>query len=154
MPNTIHADGNVMQIKTLKPVKLLEIFILSVTCVSFIGGKNDKKINKEVKDIYDCNYDKITFDLNEISDDGTIGPPGGKTILEYEFCIPAKEQYIQEIKKISSEIKFSRGQMGGVRCSKKEILCQGNTLNKNFRTILCNLSKLEYINRISVCYYE
>jgi hypothetical protein len=142
-----------MHNKILKIIKPFWFLIFLVAYISLNGCKNDKEAN-ETKNIYDCRYDKITFDLNKISNSGLIGPPDGQTTLTYEFCIPDKEEYIQEIKKISPEISFARDSSGRIGCSNKEILCLGSTGSKNFRTILCSLSKLEYVERIVPCFFE
>jgi hypothetical protein len=143
-----------MRNKILKTIKPFRLSILLIAYILFTGCKNDKKPTVGIKNIYNCNYDKITFDLNRIPDSGLVGPSDGQVTVTYEFCIPDEKQYIEEIRKISPAIGFMRGSSGRIGCSDKEILCLGSTGSKNFRTTLCDLSKLEYIERIDQCLFE
>jgi hypothetical protein len=35
---------------------------------------------------------KITFDLEQLNENGLYGPPGGLRALHYEFCIPGSRE--------------------------------------------------------------
>jgi hypothetical protein len=91
-----------------------------------------------------CNLEKITFDINEIE----------KVPLDYEFCIPYEDRYLQEIKRIDPEIECYHGSSGRIGCIDSEYLCIGNTGHKDFRNILCKLSILDYIDRIDQTFWE
>ncbi len=97
---------------------------------------------------------KISFDINAIDNDGLVGPPDGKVSLNYEFCIPADNKYINEIRQIDPSVKFHKKSKGRVGCSKMEWLCIGNTEQEYPRLKIHRLSELPYIKRIQRTYFE
>ncbi len=96
---------------------------------------------------------KIPFVLSQLDEDGLYGPEGGKVALDYEFCIPKEEKYLQEARKIDPSLKVqsSRGRIG---CGKDQYLCLGNTHQKNYRDILYGLARLPYVERIEQAFFE
>ena len=97
---------------------------------------------------------KITFDLAAINDAGLRGPPNGLVSVDYEFCIPDKEIYEQEVKKIDSSVRIMYGSKGRIGCKSDQYLCIGNTHQENFREVLRELAKHKYIDRIDECFWE
>lgn len=97
---------------------------------------------------------KIIFDINAIDKDGLIGPPDGKVSLHYEFCIPADNRYINEVRQIDPSVKFHKKSKGRVGCSKAEWLCIGNTEQEHARLKIHRLSELPYIKRIQRTFFE
>lgn len=101
-----------------------------------------------------CREEKITFDIKKINNDGLIGLENGKVSVDYEFCIPYTEESLLEVKKIDSDIRCNHGSSGRIGCTNNEYLCLGNTGSKDFGTILCDLSQLDYIKRIDQNFWE
>lgn len=97
---------------------------------------------------------KIGFDINAIDKEGLIGPPDGKVSLNYEFCIPADNKYVNEVRQIDPSVKFHKKSKGRVGCSKMEWLCIGNTAQEYPRTKIQQLAALPYIKRIQRTYFE
>lgn len=97
---------------------------------------------------------KIGFNINAIDKDGLIGPTDGKVALNYEFCIPAENQYIIEVRQIDPSVKCHKKSKGRVGCSKMEWLCIGNTEQEHARLKIHRLSELPYIERIQRTYFE
>lgn len=97
---------------------------------------------------------KIGFDINAIDKDGLIGPPDGKVALSYEFCIPADNKYISEIRQIDASVRVHKKSKGRVGCSKMEWLCIGNTKQEYPRSKIQRLAELTYIKRIQRTYFE
>ena len=92
--------------------------------------------------------------MNEIDENGLIGPPDGKVAVDYEFCIPYDNAHLQEIKEIDPDIGCDYGPTGRIGCTNNEYLCIGNTHQKDFRSILCKLSTLGYVERIDRTFWE
>ncbi|HQO58623.1 MAG TPA: hypothetical protein PLT76_07875 [Candidatus Omnitrophota bacterium] len=97
---------------------------------------------------------KITFDISKCNDEGLSGPPDGLVALSYEFCIPAGNDYIQEVKAIDPTVEIYEGSSGRIGCSPEEYLCIGNTHQKDFKAVLYRLAALLYVKRIDQCFWE
>ena len=97
---------------------------------------------------------KITFDLNQIGDDGLSLKPDSKVAFDYEYCIPADEKIKAEIKRIDPSLKVMPHSRGRIGCSKSQWLCMGNTHQKNWRKILMQLAELDDIDRIDQAFFE
>lgn len=93
---------------------------------------------------------KIKLNLNEIDENGMIGPADGKRMVAYEFCIPRDEAKKAEVLEIDSSIQFSNSP-GRIRCTKEQYLCIGEGGTKD--TLLA-LANLDYIERIDPFYGE
>lgn len=98
--------------------------------------------------------DKIKFDLEQFDEDGLYGPPDGKQALSYEFCIPAKEEYADEVQSIDPTLTVHPTLPGRIGCTDNEYLCLGNTHQKNYREVLFNLARLDYIEKIEQSFFE
>jgi hypothetical protein len=96
---------------------------------------------------------KINFDLSQISPDGLIGPPDGLRSLSYEFCIPATEQHLNQVRAIHPTIQVSRSP-GRIRCTKDQYLCIGETHTSQWREKLIAIAKLDYVQRIDQFFGE
>ncbi len=97
--------------------------------------------------------EKIRFNLSQLDKEGLIGPDSGKVALDYEFCIPREERYLEEVKRIDPTVQIQRA-AGRIGCSRGEYLCLGNTHQKNYRKVLYRLAKLEYVERIERAFFE
>ena len=97
---------------------------------------------------------KIGFDINVLDKEGLIGPPGGKVALNYEFCIPANNRYINEVRQIDPSLQFHKKSKGRIACSKAEWLCIGNTHQEYAKMKLQRLAELTFIKRIERTYFE
>lgn len=96
---------------------------------------------------------KINFDLSQISSAGLIGPPNGLRSLSYEFCIPATDKYLNEVRSISPDIQISKSR-GRIGCTKDQYLCIGETHAPQWREILMAIAKLDYVQRIDQFFGE
>jgi hypothetical protein len=97
---------------------------------------------------------KITFDLAKVNDDGLTGPPDGLVAIDYEFCIPSTQQAQQEIGRIDPTAKLYPGSAGRIGCSKDQILAIGNTHQQGWKTVLQQLTALDYVKRIDRSFGE
>ncbi len=98
---------------------------------------------------------KIRIDLSEFNDEGyRVHPDGEKSATSYEFCIPANDSVLAEVKAIdptAGEMKGSKGRSG---CSDMEWLVIGNTRQKNFKDVIRKLAELSYIRKITETFWE
>ncbi len=97
---------------------------------------------------------KIKFDLNEIDERGLIGPVSGKVAVDYEFCIPRSEEYAVRLRKVNPEIKISDKSRGRIGCTRAEQLCIGTTSQENWKNILIETAKLDFVKSIERTFYE
>ncbi len=98
---------------------------------------------------------KITFKLNEFTEDGMrIGSEGEQSSANYEFCIPATEEAMNEVMSIDPTLGIYKTSKGRSGCSDKEWLCIGSTRQKNFKKVILNLAALSYIRKISETFWE
>jgi hypothetical protein len=95
---------------------------------------------------------KITFDLDQLNDQGLYGPANGLRALAYEFCIPADPWLQAQVKAIDPTLVISAGSKGRIRCSPDEYLCLGNTHQPEFRAVLLKLASLTYVKQINQCF--
>lgn len=96
--------------------------------------------------------EKITFDLSLISTEGLSQP--GRQAIDYEFCIPADETHQTEVKAIDPSVQIFQHSKGRIGCRRDQLLCIGNTHQANWRSILFQLSALEYVERIDRVFWE
>ena len=97
---------------------------------------------------------KITFDQEELREDGLYGPPDGLRALSYEFCIPMEKTFVNQVKAIDTTVRIYQDSPGRIGCSKGEFLCIGSSHQKNFRRVLIQLANLDYIKRIDQSFFE
>jgi hypothetical protein len=98
---------------------------------------------------------KIRIDLSKFNDEGyRVHPDGEKSSTSYEFCIPANDSVLAEVKTIdptAGEMKGSKGRSG---CSEEEWLVIGSTRQSGFKEVLRKLSELKYIRKITETFWE
>jgi len=97
---------------------------------------------------------KIGFDINALDKEGLMGPPDGKVALNYEFCIPADNHYINQVRQIDPSLKFHKKSKGRIACSKMEWLCIGSTHQEYAKSKIQRLAELDFIKRIERTYFE
>ncbi len=98
--------------------------------------------------------EKIKFDLNEIDERGLTGPVSGKVAVDYEFCIPRSEEYANLVKKVNPGIKMLDKSRGRIGCTRGEQLCLGTTSQENWKSILIETAKLDFVKKIERTFYE
>lgn len=91
---------------------------------------------------------KIGFDLTRFRGEGLFGPRDGARTLDYEFCVPEREDLLAEVKRIDPSLRAMPGVRGRAGCGDGFVLCVGNTGQPGFRQILLRLAKLDYVERI------
>ena len=97
---------------------------------------------------------KIGFDINSLDKEGLLGEGSSKVALNYEFCIPADNQYINQVRQIDPSLQFHKKSKGRIACSKAEWLCIGDTHQEYAKQKLQRLAELSFIKRIERTYFE
>ncbi|MCB0586424.1 MAG: hypothetical protein KDD06_14025 [Phaeodactylibacter sp.] len=126
---------------------MMRIFFLFTFSVTFFSC-NSSRLQPTAEEMQ-----KIRFDLSQLDENGLLGPENGKVALDYEFCIPQKGQYRQEVERIDPSLKIQTAK-GRIGCSRDQYLCLGNTHQKNYKEVLYRLARLSYIERIERTFFE
>lgn len=92
--------------------------------------------------------DKITFDLEQLDENGLYGPPDGKRSLDYEFCIPRESVYEVQVSAIDPSVTLHPHSPGRIGCTANQVLAIGNTHQPSAALVLMELANLDYIERI------
>ncbi|MCW5921578.1 MAG: hypothetical protein KIS77_04485 [Saprospiraceae bacterium] len=124
------------------------IFFLSALALMF--ACNRKSTSADAPSV----WNKVKIDFSRIDENGLAGPPDGKVAVNYEFCIPAEEKLLSEVKKIDSSIQPYKGSKGRVGCQSNQWLLIGSTHQKNHRRVIYELAKLPYVQQIHETYFE
>jgi hypothetical protein len=74
--------------------------------------------------------------------------------INYEFCIPGNDETVKEVMSIDSTVGVYKNSKGRSGCSDAEWLCIGSSHQKNFKSIILALTKLNYIRKISETFWE
>ncbi len=100
------------------------------------------------------NSPKITFDLEQIGEDGLGTKSGSKVATDYEYCIPADEKSAAIVRKIDPKLKIMKKSRGRIACSKDQWLCMGDTHQKDWRKVLIQLAELDFVAQIDRTFFE
>ena len=104
---------------------------------------------------YKSDSSKINFDLTNFTEHGMMIIQGtDRGYINYEFCIPAGDEYFKEVQRIDSTLGLYKNSKGRSACSDKEWLCIGSSNQKNFKKVMLALAKLSYIRQISQTFWE
>jgi len=126
--------------KTLK-LSLVAILIITIASCSLFKSKAVKQAES-----------KMNFEFSKLYKNGLIKKRG--ISLAYEFCIPNNETYLDKIKEIDESISIYKSGSGRIGCSNNEILCIGETHNKDYKRILTQIAELEYVKSINESFFE
>lgn len=128
-----------------------KILILLILTTTFSCNHLQKALSDT--NTTNCNYHKIYFDIDQIDANGLMGPEDGKVLLSYEFCIPDNDSIIDCIMQIDPEFKVLSSK-GRSNCEKGYKLVTGSSGSPNFKSIVCELTRLDYIQEIKRTYNE
>ena len=120
------------------------LFLLIV----FVGCKQQQAPTEDT-----AAWKKVKIDFRRFDKDGLAGPPGGKIAANYEFCIPAKAKYLEQVKKIDPTANRSAGK-GRVACTDKEWMVIGSTHQPVFQRVVFKLASLPFVKEIQETFYE
>ena len=93
---------------------------------------------------------KVKFDIDQIDDNGLRKGVS----VSYEYCIPKSSLYKDVVLGIDPEVKFQNKGKGRIGCNKDQVLCLSHTHQNNYKEVLKNLSKQDFIDQILECFFE
>ncbi|MGI9282556.1 MAG: hypothetical protein ACR2PX_23415 [Endozoicomonas sp.] len=97
---------------------------------------------------------KIQFDLNELNKDGLRGSGGNMRSVSYEFCIPDKIEYVDQVMAIDPTLVVYRDSPGKIQCRTGEYLAIGDTNQLDYYEVLRKLAELDYVESIQEATFE
>lgn len=101
------------------------------------------------------NEGKIRIDLTEFNDDGyRVRPDGEKSAASYEFCIPAKDSVLAEVRSIDQMAEVMKGSKGRSGCTDEEWLVISSTSKAGFKEIIKKQAELPYVRKITETFWE
>lgn len=98
-------------------------------------------------------WKKIKLDFKQIDANGMTGSEKSKVVVNYEFCIPAKEENWRKVRKIDATAQKNEGR-GRVACKDQQWLVIGAANQKNYQRVLFELASLPFIERIEPVFWE
>jgi uncharacterized membrane protein (UPF0127 family) len=98
--------------------------------------------------------DKIRLDLSAIDENGLVGPPGGKRLLQYELCLPRDDALVREALLIDPSLEVYARSPGRIGCSDQQVLAIGHTGLPGYEARLLGLARLPYVERIEQAFFE
>jgi hypothetical protein len=122
---------------------ILSVFLAPLEVESVINEVNTPNVVSQQYLTSETILNKITFDLSVISIDGLVGSADSLRAIDYEFCIPANEQLLEEIRAINPNIQYYPHSQGRIGCTKDQYLCIGNTHHPNWKNILMSIAQLD-----------
>lgn len=91
---------------------------------------------------------KIGFDLSTLDENGYEETAAERRFVVYELCIPARDEYVRQVRIIDPTLQMHPGSAGQIGCAPDQILAIGNTRQAAWRDALERLAALRYVKRI------
>lgn len=92
-------------------------------------------------------WQKVSFDISQISPQGLVGQNGSLRSFQYEFCLPDTPQAQTEVQTIDPTVQLSHSR-GRIGCQPNQLLAIGSTHQTNWKAVLEQLVQRSYIDRI------
>ena len=94
---------------------------------------------------------KIKFDYTKINDNGLRN---GEVAVDYEFCIPANESIVQEVRAIAPDMRVMKNSKGRIDCTRQQWLIVNTTHSPEWKKQLYAIAYLDYVDQIIETFYE
>ena len=94
---------------------------------------------------------KIKFDYTKIDDNGLRN---GEVAVDYEFCIPANESIVQEVRAIAPDMRVMKNSKGRIGCTSQQWLIVNTTHSPEWKKQLYAIAYLDYVDQIIETFYE
>src|SRR6188768_3044920 len=89
--------------------------------VCIVIGLSAIQCQRKMQDLSNA---KIQFVIDDID---AHGLRNGKVAVDYEFCIPARDEILQQVLKIDPAIRAMKASKGRIGCSDQQWLCINST---------------------------
>lgn len=120
-------------------IKYILCFLIGLSCI---------QCQQKMQDLSNA---KIQFDITDID---TNGLRNGEVAVDYEFCIPARDEILQQVLKIDPEVRAMKASKGRIGCNEEQWLCIHSTHGKGWKKKLSAIAALETVERIVETFYE
>ncbi len=130
-----------LPIDHMHPRPFLFLLIVILFSSAFQCPKKTDKVNQA----------KIKFDYAAIDDSGLRN---GEVAVDYEFCIPADQQILDQVMKIDQGIRVMKSSRGRIGCTDQQWLCINSTHSPGWQKKLFAIASLSYVERIEETFYE
>ena len=130
-----------LPIDHMHPRPFLFLLIVILFSSAFQCPKKTDKVNQA----------KIKFDYAAIDDSGLRN---GEVAVDYEFCIPADQQILDQVMKIDQGIRVMKSSRGRIGCTAQQWLCINSTHSPDWEKKLYAIASLSYVERIEETFYE
>ena len=130
-----------LPIDHMHPRPFLFLLIVILFSSAFQCPKKTDKVNQA----------KIKFDYAAIDDSGLRN---GEVAVDYEFCIPADQQILDQVMKIDQGIRVMKSSRGRIGCTDQQWLCINSTHSAGWKKKLFAIASLSYVERIEETFYE
>lgn len=118
------------------------LLLAALALAGCFGGGSDSPVPYRSGEV-------IAFDFDDLDADGRYEPEDGDPrYLPYEFCVPARDEIVDEIGAIDATALCTEVAPGTGGCGGGEMLCVGNTKQADFRGVLQRLAAKPYIREI------
>ena len=130
-----------LPIDHMHPRPFLFLLLVILFSSAFQCPKKTDKVNQA----------KIKFDYAAIDDSGLRN---GEVAVDYEFCIPADQQILDQVMKIDQGIRVMKSSRGRIGCTDQQWLCINSTHSPGWKNKLYAIASLSYVERIEETFYE
>lgn len=96
-------------------------------------------------------FSKVRFDVSAIDERGLRN---GEVAVDYEYCIPADKQSLDQVRAIDPNVRCLESATGRIGCSKSEWLCISSTHDPAWKDRLGRLASLPFIREFRQVFYE
>ena len=127
------------QFMSKNTIKYLICFLIGLSCI---------QCQQKMQDLSNA---KIQFDTTNID---TNGLRNGEVAVDYEFCIPARDEILQQVLKIDPQVRAMKSSKGRIGCTQQQWLCINSTYGKGWKKKLSAIAALETVERIVETFYE
>lgn len=97
------------------------------------------------------NHAKIKFDYSAIDDSGLRN---GEVAVDYEFCIPADQEILDQVMNLDQGVRVMKSSKGRIGCTRQQWLCINSTHDVGWKKKLLAIASLSYVERIAETFYE
>ena len=130
-----------LPIDHMHPRPFLFLLLVILFSSAFQCPKKTDKVNQA----------KIKFDYAAIDDSGLRN---GEVAVDYEFCIPADQDILDQVIKIDQGVRVMKSSKGRIGCTDQQWLCINSTHSPGWKNKLYAIASLSYVERIEETFYE
>lgn len=125
----------------MKRHRFLYLLLIIISTSAFQCPRKMNKINQA----------KIKFDYSTIDESGLRN---NEVAVDYEFCIPADQEILEQVMKIDPGVRVMKSSRGRIGCTEQQWLCINSTHSAGWKNKLYAIASLSYVERVVETFYE